>query len=91
MIDAYSLPLRSKLLEALAGDPNRVLMVVEDNYGGGLGSAVAELAASRGGARVHCMVCDRIPKSGKTADDVFEYCGLGKDSIVDNVKKALGK
>ena len=91
LIDAYSLPLRSKLLEALAGDPNRVLMVVEDNYGGGLGSAVAELAASRGGARVHCMVCDRIPKSGKTADDVFEYCGLGKDSIVDNVKKALGK
>ena len=90
LIDAYSLPLRSRLLEELAGDKGGVIMVVEDNYGGGLGSAVAELAARGDGARVHCMTCSRIPKSGKSADDVFDYCGIGRDAIVKNVKAVLG-
>jgi len=91
LVDAYSFPLRSRLLEDLTSDPKRILITVEDNYTGGLGSAVAELAASTQGARVHCMVANRIPKSGKTADDVFDYCGLGKEAIVAKVKKILGK
>jgi hypothetical protein len=37
------------------------------------------------------MVPSRIPKSGKTADDIFRYSGLGKDAIVAKVKEILGK
>ena len=91
LMDAYSLPLRSKLLEDVVSNADRVLMVVEDNYGGGLGSAVAELCASCNGARVHCMRPTRIPKSGRTADEVFDYCGLGRRAIIESVEKALGR
>jgi len=91
LVDAYSFPLRSRLLEDITSDPKRILITVEDNYTGGLGSAVAELAASKGGARVQCMVPSRIPKSGRTADDVFRYSGLGKDAIIAKVKEILGK
>jgi transketolase len=91
LVDAYSFPLRSRLLEDLTSDPRRILVTVEDNYTGGLGSAVAELAASKQGACVHSMVPSRIPKSGRTADDIFDYCGLGKEAIVAKVKEILGK
>lgn len=91
LVDAYSFPLRSRLLQDITGDAKRILITVEDNYTGGLGSAVAELAASNHGARVQCMVPNRIPKSGRTADDIFRYSGLGKDAIVAKVKEILGK
>jgi len=82
LIDAYSLPLsEAPLLEALRRAGGRAL-VVEDNYGGGLGAAVAELAARTGEVRVETMCCQRIPKSTRTAEEILDYCGVGVSQIV---------
>jgi transketolase len=84
VIDAYSLPLNvEKLVDSLRRAGRRAL-VVEDNYGGGLGAAVAEVAARFGGLRVHTLTCQRIPKSARTADEILDYCGVGPRQIADH-------
>jgi transketolase C-terminal domain/subunit len=61
---------------------------VEDNYVGGLWSAVAEAAAEQGAARVVGMTVRKIPKSG-TPDDVMKYCGLSPEHIAAKVKELV--
>lgn len=84
VIDAYSLPLNpERLLDALQRGGRNVL-VVEDNYGGGLHSAVAELLADQGGGwRVRGAICQRIPKSTRTPEQELEYVGLSPEQIAD--------
>jgi transketolase len=56
---------------------------VEDNYGAGMGSAVAAaLAEHEGRWHLKQMHVRRIPKSGRTPDDVLGYLGLSADNIV---------
>ncbi len=89
VIDAYSLPLQvEKLREALQRCGGRAL-VVEDNYGGGLGAAVAELAAESGGIRVAVQTVQRIPKSARTPEEILEYCGVGPAQIADRARALL--
>jgi len=88
LVDAYSLPLADDFLETVGG---ATLLVVEDNYAGGLGSAVAVAAGDRTGVRVGTMTPERMPKSGKSADDVLAYVGLDSDSICRRVRAVLGK
>ena len=92
VVDAYSLPLVEGFLQAVgaAGDGPPIL-VVEDNYAGGLGSAVAEAAAARGGPRTVTMTAQRMPKSAKTADDVLRYVGLDRDAIGRRARAILGR
>ena len=89
LVDAYSFPLRAELLKALTADRGRVLVTVEDNYLGGLSSAVAEMAAAQGGAKVASVTCARVPKSGKSAADCFNYAGVGRADVIAAVKRAL--
>ena len=91
LVDAYSFPLRSELLTGLTADKGRTIVTVEDNYAGGVGSAVAELAAAQGGARVIPITCARVPKSAKSADESFAYCHCGREDIIAVVKKALSR
>ncbi len=85
VIDAYCFPLKaSPILKAASGAKGKML-VVEDNYGGGLGSAIAEAAAAAGTYTVETMTCRRIPKSGNTPEDVLDLVGL---SVKDIVKRA---
>jgi len=91
LVDAYSFPIRAQLLKGLTADKGRTLVTVEDNYLGGLHGAIAELAAAQGGARVIGSTLKRVPKSGKSAGDVFAYSGVGKADVIATVKKALGK
>ncbi len=90
VIDIYSLPVQSdRLLEALARCGNTAL-VVEDNYGGGVGSAVAEIAAEApGGPRVRCHHVQRLPKSTRTPQEEFEYCGVAAGQIADQALAML--
>lgn len=89
VIDAYSLPINEeRLAEALQRAGGQAL-VVEDNYGGGLGAVVAQVAARRGVARVETLCCQRIPKSTLTPDDVLEYCGVGAAQIADQALAML--
>ena len=84
VIDAYSLPLDdARLIDALqrAGG---VAVTVEDNYGGGFGSAVAEAVASHGGFRAQSLHCRRVPKSTRTPEEEFDYCGVSAAQTADH-------
>ncbi len=84
LIDAYSLPIDGqRLAEALQRAGGRAL-VVEDNYGSGLGAAVAEVAARVGTLRVATLCCQRIPKSTRKVEEILEYCGVGAPQIADH-------
>jgi len=85
VLDAYCLPLdEERLLDALqrAGG---VALVVEDNYAGGFAATVAEAVARRGGGmRAAGLHCQRIPKSTRTPEEIFEYCGVAAEQIADH-------
>jgi len=82
LVDAYSLPFDADTLCDLANENNGMVLTLEDNYGGGLGSAVADaLAASGDGFTVHQMHVTHLPKSGKTPDDLLHYCGLSAEHV----------
>jgi transketolase len=91
LVDAYSLPLADDFLEAIGAGPGSTLLVAEDNYAGALGSAVAEAAGRRGALRVFTMTPQRMPKSGRTADDVLKFVGLDCEAISRRAKAILGK
>ncbi len=89
LIDAYSLPLNAeKLVEALQRAGGRAL-VVEDNYAGGLGSAVAEVAAQAGQIQVQCLICERIPKSTRKVPEILDYCGVSATQVADHALAML--
>jgi transketolase len=90
LVDAYSLPLADDFLGAIGAGPGSRLLVLEDNYAGGLGAAVTEKAAARGDIRAASMTCKKMPKSGRTADDVIAFVGLGTDAIVRRARELLG-
>ena len=52
LVDLYSLPLDTERLLDIANENAGNVLVVEDNYGGGLGSAVAEACTEIGRAHV---------------------------------------
>jgi transketolase len=91
VVDAYSLPLADDFLEAIGAAGGSRLLVVEDNYAGGIGSAVAEAAARRGDVRVVAMTPRCMPKSGKTADDILKFVGLDVDAICEQARALLKK
>ena len=83
LIDVYSLPIDAeRLLEALqrAGGP---VLAVEDNYAGGVGAAVAEVAARNGRIVVDTLCCQRIPKSARSEPEILDYCGVSPAQIAD--------
>jgi len=90
LVDLYSLPFDSEKLMDIANQNNGQILTVEDNYGGGIGSAVADaVAASGDGFTVRQMHVRRIPKSAKTPEEVLKMCGLTSDDIVKQVMQAL--
>lgn len=90
LVDLYSLPFDTDAILDLANENNGMVLTVEDNYGGGIGSAVADAAAADGGGfTVKQMYVRNIPKSGRTPDDVLKYCGLTADDIVAQTLELL--
>lgn len=90
LVDLYSLPFDEEAILDLANENNGMILTVEDNYGGGIGSAVADAVSADGGGFSVCqMHVRRIPKSGKTPDDVLHYCGLTDDHIVAKAMSLL--
>ena len=67
------------------------VVTVEDNYGAGFGSEVAEALLEHGGGfKVKQMYVKRIPKSGRSADDLMRYVGLSSEDIVAAVRGLVG-
>ena len=90
LVDLYSLPFDEEAILDLANANNGMILTIEDNYGGALGSAVADaVSADGGGFTINQMFVRRIPKSGKTPADVLDYCGLGADHIVGQAMSLL--
>jgi transketolase len=89
VVDAYSLPLDAAPILALAG-PGAAVITVEDNYVGGLGSELAEAAASAGDEAPHvqALCVHNVPKSGRTPEDVLAYVHLSVEEIVAAAAKA---
>jgi len=90
LVDLYSLPFDEEAILDLANQNNGMILTLEDNYGGGIGSAIADaVSADGGGFNVRQMFVRNIPKSGRTEDDVMKYCGLSVDDIVQEAMSLL--
>ncbi len=90
LVDLYSIPFDEDAVLDLAQQNNGMVLSVEDNYGAGLGGAVADILAEDGGGfNLKQMHVRRIPKSGKSADDLLAYTGLTSDDIVQNALKLM--
>ncbi len=89
VVDAYSLPMDTSSVLAMAR-PGGIVLTVEDNYVGGIGSELAEAAAamSGGAPQVRALTVRNIPKSGRTPEDVLAYVHLSVDEIVGAVAGA---
>lgn len=88
LIDAYCFPMKAEPILAAARKTGGLVLTVEDNYVGGLWSAVAEAAAEQGEVRVVGMTVRRIPKSG-TPEEVLAYCGLSPDHVAARIKELV--
>jgi transketolase len=83
VVDAYALPLDAEPILQMAGRARAAILAVEDNYVGGLGSELAEASAALAApVTVENLGVRRLPKSGRTADDVLDYVGLSVAEIV---------
>ncbi len=83
VFDAYTFPFDATPILETARSSGRVILTVEDNFLGGLHGEIAEAAAEHGDIRVHGMTVRRMPKSARTADEVFSYVGVGSAQIVE--------
>jgi transketolase len=83
LVDLYSLPFDGEALVTLAQANQGRVLTVEDNYGAGMGSALADVVSERGGAcTLKQLYVRQIPKSGRTPEDVLRYLGLSAEDIV---------
>lgn len=91
VIDAYCLPFDAERMHDELQRHGGLALVAEDNYGGGLGSAIAEIAARGGKVRCDTLHVQRIPKSARTADEIMDYCGVGPAQVADHAKALLAR
>jgi transketolase len=90
VFDAYSFPLDARCVLSAAHRAGGKILSVEDNYLGGLYDELAE-AATLEGIAVKGLTCRRIPKSARTADEVFAYVGVSVDHVVRQAKAGRGE
>lgn len=91
VVDLYSLPFDPEGLLDLAQANNGMILTVEDNYGAALGSAVADAVTEDGGGfTMRQMHVERIPKSGRSPEDILKSCGLHHTDIVRAAGSLLG-
>ncbi|MCI0365393.1 MAG: transketolase [Phycisphaerales bacterium] len=91
LVDLYSIPFDAEKLLDLANANGGNILTVEDNYGGGLGSAVADACTDSGDAfRIEQMFVHRIPKSARTEDDIMKQCGLHHTHITQKAASMVG-
>lgn len=91
LVDLYSIPFDTDALLDLANANGGNILTVEDNYGGGIGSAVADACAEAGDSfTIQQMYVRRIPKSALTEDDVLRSCGLHHTQVAKAALRMVG-
>jgi len=90
LVDLYSLPFDEMALLKLAQEHGGRVLTVEDNYGAGIGAAMAGvLTQHEGSYALEQMHVRRIPKSGRTPDDLLQSLNLSADDIANTATKLL--
>lgn len=90
LVDMYSLPFDAEKLLDLIGANGGFVISLEDNYGGALGSAIAEAIAESGdGFTLKQMHVRHIPSSARTPEELLKQCGLTAEDLVQAVKDVL--
>ncbi|MHC4350412.1 MAG: hypothetical protein ACYS15_18035, partial [Planctomycetota bacterium] len=75
----------------LANDNGGNILTVEDNYGGGIGSAVADAVTESGDAfTIEQMLVRRIPKSTRDEEGMLKLCELDHAAITLKAAQMLG-
>ena len=91
LLDLYSLPFDEDRLLDVVNENNGNVLVVEDNYGASMGSAVADACAASGDAfTVKQMHVTRIPKSARSPESILRMCGLHCTDITQTAASLLG-
>lgn len=91
LLDLYSLPFDEDRMLDLANENNGNILVVEDNYGASLGSAVADACTSSGDAfTVKQMCVKQIPKSARSPESILRMCGLHHTDITESAASLIG-
>jgi transketolase len=90
LVDLYSLPFDEVAILGVVQENQGHVLTVEDNYGAGVGGAVAEVLAANGGAyTLTQMHVRRIPKSGRSPEDVLRSLHLSASDIVQTAIRML--
>jgi len=91
LVDLYSLPFNGDKLMDLANENGGNVLTVEDNYGAGIGGAVADVCCESGDAfTIDQMYVRRIPKSARSEEAILKQCGLHHTDITKRAAKMLG-
>ena len=84
-------PLDSEAVLALAKECKKIVTVEEHQVAGGMGSAVAEFLAQNYPVQMEFVgVHDKFGQSG-TPLELIEHYKMGKDGVIDAVKKILAR
>jgi transketolase len=88
LVDAYSLPLETEDILQIGDDCEGRILVVEDNYIGGVADEITAAAArSDKGVFVDTMYVRDIPKSAKTPQETLSMVHLAAEDIVAACQK----
>ena len=84
LIDAYSIPLDTDEILQIGDDCRGQILVVEDNFAGGIGDEICAAAATSDlGVTVRTMYVQDMPKSAKTSEEVMAMASLSPKNIAD--------
>lgn len=90
VIDLVSLkPLDTELLSKISNEFSDIYTIEEHSVYNGIGSAVAEVVASSGSAKLHILGFPDEPAIAGTQDEVFGYYGIDGAGIAKNVQKSI--
>jgi transketolase len=90
LIDAYSMPLATEEILQIGDDCRGQILVVEDNYVGGIADEIAAAAArSDMGVMVNALYVRSIPKSAKQPQETLEMVGLTAEDIATVAQKVF--
>ena len=91
LLDLYSLPFDEDQMLDIANENNGNILVVEDNYGASIGSAVADACTASGDAfTVQQLYVKRIPKSARSPESILKMCSLHYTDITEAAASLVG-
>ncbi len=91
LVDLYSLPFDTDGVLDLINANNGKVITIEDNYGGGIGSALSDALTESGDAfTLNQMHVRHIPKSARTPEELLQSCKLSAEDIKKKAMEMLG-